>query len=258
MWGFCSINIHIHTTQEGERRIKMIIIGPNVYWVSIKMICLCSMLDLVHSWVGRAFLSFYRYFGEVPAVNKNIWMTKVRRQPDCRGKCRRNKATLILSDPIIYWYSQNQTVVGITHITAPAPLVSSQPQAKLYPSLPTRRHSYSNSPDSAIVSTRPSFSSTLPCPNSRWCIDKLCSSLLCLSWSRSCYGVRPVHPPPPPTTTFLSCFSAPCGQIWIWTHVFYAACGQIWAKLQSLSSLILSCFYILSLNLTNIIYTVIL
>lgn len=70
------------------------------------------------------------------------------------------------TDPIIYWYSQNQTVVGITHITAPAPLPS-QPQAKLYPSLPTRRHSYSNSPDSAIVSTRPSFSSTLPCPNSR-------------------------------------------------------------------------------------------
>ena len=93
-------------------------------------------------------------------------MIKVGRQPDCRGKCRRTKATLILSDPIIYWYSQNQTVVGITHITAPAPLAS-QPQAKLYPSLPTRRHSYSNSPDSAIVSTRPSFSSTLPCPNSR-------------------------------------------------------------------------------------------
>ena len=39
--------------------------------------------------------------------------------------------------------------------------------SKLYPSLPLRRHSYSNSPDSAIVSTRPSFSSTLPCPNSR-------------------------------------------------------------------------------------------
>ena len=94
-------------------------------------------------------------------------MIKVRRQPDCRRKCRRNKATLILSDPIIYWYSQNQTVVGITHITAPAPL-SSLTQPKLYPSLPTRRHSYSNSPDSAIVSTRPSFSSTLPCPNSRW------------------------------------------------------------------------------------------
>ena len=93
-------------------------------------------------------------------------MIKVGRQPDCRGKCRRNKATLILSDPIIYWYSQNQTVVGITHITAPPPCPS-QHQAKLYPSLPTRRHSYSNSPDSAIVSTRPSFSSTLPCPNSR-------------------------------------------------------------------------------------------
>ena len=37
------------------------------------------------------------------------------------------------ADPIIYWYSQNQTVVGITHITA-AP---TQP-AKIYPSLPTR------------------------------------------------------------------------------------------------------------------------
>ena len=98
-------------------------------------------------------------------------MIKVRRESDCRcRKCRRNnKATLILSDPIIYWYSQNQTVVGITHITAPAPLAS-QAGAKLYPSLPTRRHSYSNSPDSAIVSTRPSFSSTLPCPNSRFVI----------------------------------------------------------------------------------------
>ena len=146
----------------------MKIIGPNVYWVSIKMICLSSILSWLHSWLGRAFSSFYRYFDEVPAVNKNIWMIKVCREPDCRcRKCRRNnKATLILSDPIIYWYSQNQTVVGITHITAPAPLAS-QAGAKLYPSLPTRRHSYSNSPDSAIVSTRPSFSSTLPCPNSR-------------------------------------------------------------------------------------------
>ena len=77
------------------------------------------------------------------------------------------RLTLILSDPIIYWYSQNQTVVGITHITAPGPLASQPQNSKLYPSLPTRRHSYSNSPDSAIVSTRPSFSSTLPCPNSR-------------------------------------------------------------------------------------------
>jgi len=70
------------------------------------------------------------------------------------------------TDPIIYWYSQNQTVVGITHITA-APAAAASRESKLYPSLPTRRHSYSNSPDSAIVSTRPSFSSTLPCPNSR-------------------------------------------------------------------------------------------
>ena len=84
MWGFCSINIHIHILQEGEGRIKMIIIGPNVYWVSIKMICLCSTVG----WVDQ-FLRFYRYFDEVPAVNKNIWMIKVRRQPDCRGKCRR-------------------------------------------------------------------------------------------------------------------------------------------------------------------------
>lgn len=64
------------------------------------------------------------------------------------------------TDPIIYWYSQNQTVVGITHITTAAP----QP-AKLYPSLPTRRYSYS--PDSVDVSTRPSLSSTLPFPRSR-------------------------------------------------------------------------------------------
>jgi len=82
------------------------------------------------------------------------------------------------TDPIIYWYSQNQTVVGITHITATQPAEGgggvggtvSNPlhhHSKLYPSLPLRRHSYSNSPDSAIVSTRPSFSSTLPCPNSR-------------------------------------------------------------------------------------------
>ena len=63
-------------------------------------------------------------------------------------------------DPIIYWYSQNQTVVGITHITTAAP----QP-AKLYPSLPARRYSYS--PDSTEVSTRPSLSSTLPFPRSR-------------------------------------------------------------------------------------------
>ena len=164
----------------------MKIIGPNVYWVSIKMICLSSILSWLHSWLVGAFLSFYRYFDEVPAVNKNIWMIKVRRQPDCRGKCRRTKATLILSDPIIYWYSQNQTVVGITHITAPAPL-SSQTQPKLYPSLPTRRHSYSNSPDSAIVSTRPSFSSTLPCPNSRWGI-LIHSDWL---WSWSLCGIKP-------------------------------------------------------------------
>ena len=64
------------------------------------------------------------------------------------------------ADPIIYWYSQNQTVVGITHITTSAP----QP-AKLYPSLPTRRYSYS--PDSEEVSTRPSLSSTLPFPHYR-------------------------------------------------------------------------------------------
>ena len=50
----------------------MIIIGPNVYWVSIKMICLCSTLGWLHSWLAGAFLSFYRYFDEVPAVNKNI------------------------------------------------------------------------------------------------------------------------------------------------------------------------------------------
>jgi len=72
------------------------------------------------------------------------------------------------TDPIIYWYSQNQTVVGITHITTQprSALPPATSQAKLYPSLPLRRHSYSNSPDSAIVSTRPSFSSTLPCSNS--------------------------------------------------------------------------------------------
>ena len=65
--------IFIFILQEGEGRIKMIIIGPNVYWVSIKkMICLCSILGFLHSWLGRAFLSFYRYFDEVPAVNKNI------------------------------------------------------------------------------------------------------------------------------------------------------------------------------------------
>jgi len=64
------------------------------------------------------------------------------------------------TDPIIYYYSQNQTVVGITHITT----ATTQPP-KLYPSLPTRRYSYS--PDSVGVSTRPSLSSTLPLPRSR-------------------------------------------------------------------------------------------
>jgi len=73
---------------------------------------------------------------------------------------KQKNSSAVQTDPIIYWYSQNQTVVGITHITTSAP----QP-AKLYPSLPTRRYSYS--PDSADVSTRPSLSSTLPFPRSR-------------------------------------------------------------------------------------------
>ena len=67
-------------------------------------------------------------------------------------------------------------MVGITHITA-APAAAASRESKPYPSLPTRRHSYSNSPDSAIVSTRPSFSSTLPCPNSRSRSSPYCVSV---------------------------------------------------------------------------------